>query len=101
MVHVQSSWFPIVDRNPQTFCNSKYQLVDLFSLLCPALQWDMSVTIAHLKYHSLIMLSLWRAVFTCDEEAFQAATQRVYAGSCLKVLTMPQVLRYADANQLR
>jgi predicted acyl esterase len=21
MVHVQSSWFPIVDRNPQTFCN--------------------------------------------------------------------------------
>jgi predicted acyl esterase len=25
MVHVQSSWFPIVDRNPQTFCNSEYR----------------------------------------------------------------------------
>ena len=21
MVHVQSSWFPIVDRNPQKFCD--------------------------------------------------------------------------------
>ena len=26
---------------------------------------------------------------TCGEEAFVSATQRVYAGSCLKVLTMP------------
>ena len=48
MVHVQSSFFPIVDRNPQTFCN----------------------------------------IFTCGEEAFQKATQRVHLGSCLKVLTL-------------
>ena len=48
MVHVQSSWFPIVDRNPQSFCN----------------------------------------IFTCGEEAFQKATQRVYAGSRLELLAL-------------
>jgi putative CocE/NonD family hydrolase len=48
MVHVQSSFFPIVDRNPQTFCN----------------------------------------IFTCDEDAFQVATQRVHSGSSLEVLVM-------------
>ena len=48
MVHVQSSFFPLIDRNPQTFCN----------------------------------------IFTCDEDAFQVATQRVHKGSCLEVLVM-------------
>ena len=48
MVHVQSSWFPLVDRNPQTFTN----------------------------------------INTCGEEAFVAATQRVYEGSTLEVLVL-------------
>jgi putative CocE/NonD family hydrolase len=48
MVHIQSSFFPIVDRNPQTFTN----------------------------------------IFTCDEDAFQKATQRVHPGSCLEVLVL-------------
>lgn len=41
MVHVQSSWFPLVDRNPQTFTD----------------------------------------IYSCGEEAFKAATQRVYFSS--------------------
>ena len=44
-VQVCSSWFPLVDRNPQTFCN----------------------------------------VFTCGDEAFQAATHRVYEGSTVEI----------------
>ena len=27
-------------------------------------------------------------IFTCDEDAFQVATQRVHKGSCLEVLVM-------------
>ena len=54
----------------------------------------MSVASARLECHSLMMrcfacIALRGTVFTCDEDAFQTATQRVYAGSCLKVLTMP------------
>ena len=48
MVHVQSSWFPVVDRNPQTFCN----------------------------------------IFTCGEEAFVPATQRLYSGSKIDILAL-------------
>eukprot|EP01050_Picozoa_sp_SAG11_P025670 SAG11_NODE_5874_length_1443_cov_1.308036_1_plen_104_part_10 len=48
MVHVQSSWFPLVDRNPHTFTD----------------------------------------INTCGEDAFVAATQRVYEGSHLEVLVL-------------
>jgi len=49
MIQVQSSWFPLFDRNPQTFTN----------------------------------------IYTCDEDAFQKATHRLYFSadypSCLKI----------------
>ena len=47
-VRAQSTWFPLIDRNPQTFTN----------------------------------------INTCGEDAFVAATQRVYEGSRLEVMVL-------------
>ena len=53
MVQIQSSWFPMVDRNPQTFCD----------------------------------------IYSCGEDAFVKATQRVYRSRDLPSAVVLQVVR--------
>lgn len=78
MVHVQSSWFPIVSQM------AHYTAV-AHVLVCVPMHWS------HVR--SLLVQvdrnpQTFTNIYTCGEEAFVKATQRLYSGSRLEVLVM-------------